>query len=48
MDKVKDTLTKLLGTVKTKWTSADKKIRIAIIAVASVVIVSLIILIILN
>ncbi|MGN0579170.1 MAG: flagellar basal-body MS-ring/collar protein FliF [Ruminiclostridium sp.] len=48
MDKVKETLTKLLGTVKTKWTSADKKVRIAIIAVASVIIVSLIILIILN
>ena len=48
MDKVKETLGKILTAVKTRWGALDRKIRIAIISVASVVIVSLIILIIIN
>ena len=48
MDKAKETLTKIVTTVKTRWTSLDKKVKIIAISVASVVIVSLIILIVLN
>ena len=48
MDKVKDVFVKITTTVKTKWSSLDKKIKIAIISVLSVVIVSLIVLIIIN
>ncbi len=48
MDKVKEIFTKVTTTVKTKWTGLDKKVRIAIIAIASVVIVALIVLIIIN
>ena len=48
MDKAKETLTKIVTTVKTRWTSLDKKVKIIAVSVASVVIVSLIILIVLN
>ncbi len=48
MDKAKETLTKIVTAVKTRWTSLDKKVKIIAISVASVVIVSLIILIVLN
>ena len=47
MDKAKEIVVKVFGTVKTRWTSLDKKVRIIIISVASVVIVSLIILLVL-
>lgn len=48
MDKVKELFGKFTTTIKTRWTSTDKKVRIAIIAIASVIILSLIILIIIN
>ncbi|MBR5090465.1 MAG: flagellar M-ring protein FliF [Ruminiclostridium sp.] len=48
MDKAKEVIVKFFGTVKTRWTSLDKKIKIAVISIASVVIVSLIVLIIIN
>ncbi len=48
MDKIKEIFGKVSTAVKTRWTAFDKKVRIAIIAIASVVIVSLIILLILN
>ncbi|MBO6301650.1 MAG: flagellar M-ring protein FliF [Ruminiclostridium sp.] len=48
MDKAKETLTKIVTAVKTRWTSLDKKVKIIAVSVASVVIVSLIILIVLN
>ncbi len=48
MDKAKETFVKIYGTIKTRWTSLDKKIKIVVISVASVVILSLIILIVLN
>jgi flagellar M-ring protein FliF len=48
MDKAKEIFVKITTTVKTKWSSLDKKVKIAIISVASVVIVSLIVLIIIN
>ena len=48
MDKVKDILGKILNAVKTRWEALNKTIRIIIIAVASVIVVSLIVLIIIN
>lgn len=45
MDKVKATLSNVFGTVKGKWTSFDKKIKIIIIAVFAVVLISLIVVI---
>ena len=48
MDKIKEIFGKVSAAVKTRWTAFDKKVRIAIIAIASVVIVSRIILLILN
>ena len=48
MDKVKDILGKILNAVKTRWEALNKTIRIVIIAVASVIVVSLIVLIIIN
>lgn len=48
MDKVKTTLSNVFGTVKGKWTSFDKKIKIVIIAVFAVVVVALIVVIALN
>ena len=48
MDKVKEVFVKITGTIKTRWTSLDKKIKIVILSVLSVVVVSLIILIIIG
>ena len=48
MDKAKEMFGKFFGGIKTRWDAFDKKIKIAIISVASVVIVSLIVLIIIN
>ena len=48
MDKVKEILGKITGAIKTRWEALNKTIRIIIIAVASVIVVSLIVLIIIN
>ncbi|MBR5089245.1 MAG: flagellar M-ring protein FliF, partial [Ruminiclostridium sp.] len=48
MNKAKEIFVKIGTTVKTKWTSLDKKVKIAIISILSVVIVSLIVLIVIN
>ena len=40
MDKVKETLTKLLGSVKTKWTDMCRKGHIIFFSVAGVVVIS--------
>ena len=47
MDKVKETLTKILGGVKTKWTDIGRKGHIIFFSVAGVVIISAIIAIVL-
>lgn len=48
MDKVKEILGKITGAIKTRWEALNRTIRIIIIAVASVIVVSLIVLIIIN
>ncbi len=48
MDKVKEILGKITGAIKTRWEALSKTIRIIIISVASVLVVSLIVLIIIN
>ena len=48
MDKVKEILGKITSAIKTRWEALNKTIRIIIIAVASVIVVSLIVLIIIN
>ena len=48
MDKVKEVFGKFFGTVKTRWTALDKKIKIVVLSVLAVVVVSLIILIVIN
>jgi len=48
MDKVKEILGKFTGAVKSRWQAFSKTIKIIIIAVASVIVVSLITLIIIN
>lgn len=48
MDKAKETLGKILNSLKERWKALDRKIKILIIAIASVMIVSLIVLIIIN
>ena len=48
MDKVKEILGKITGAIKTRWEALNKTIRIIIISVASVLVVSLIVLIIIN
>lgn len=48
MDKAKETLGKILAGIKARWQALDRKIKILIIAIASVVVVSLIVLIIIN
>ena len=48
MDKVKEILGKITTAIKTRWKAFNKTVRIIIIAVASVIVVSLITLIIIN